>query len=102
MTCRISTDGKLAVCGGPRGKEYYYFTRNYRYILFSNSCWYEPNLILKRKRFERIDLFKKRAKKKLGFIPGAFSTFKKKVLKPMLAREMKEVRAERKLARSNA
>jgi hypothetical protein len=71
MTCLRSTDGKMYVCGGFRKKNCHYFTKDYRVVLFCDSLWYGPNLVgkLKRKKFERIDLFKTRAEKKLGFMP---------------------------------
>ena len=91
MTCLISDDKKLVVCGGFRGQQYHYFTKSYRHVVFANSLWYSPNLVsnLKRKKHERIDLFKKRVKKKLGFMPQAFVTYRRKVLRPMMDQEMK-------------
>ena len=74
MTCLISDDGKLGVCGGFRKRKAYYFTKDYRQVLFCDSLWYEPNLVKKlvRKKHERIDLFKARVKKTLGFLPMTF------------------------------
>ena len=74
MTCRFSEDGKLVVCGGFGKRKAHYFTKSYRAVLFCDSLWYEPHLVsnLKRKKFERIDLFIARVKKKLGFKPLTF------------------------------
>lgn len=71
MTCRFSTDGKLVVCGARDSKRGYYFTKNFREVLYCDSLWYGPSLVkkLRRKKYERIDLFKARVLKKLGFMP---------------------------------
>jgi hypothetical protein len=72
MTCRISEDGTLAVCGGGRRRQFYHFSKNRRAVFYCDSLWYEPNLILKRKKHERIDLFERRVKAKLKFLPMTF------------------------------
>lgn len=84
MTCLRSADGKLAVCGGFRKRTCYYFTRNRRAVLFCDSLWYEPNLVLKREKGERLDRFKVRVKKKLGFLPQGFENYRRYVSKPMM------------------
>jgi len=86
MTCLISEDGKLAVCGGDRRRKFYYFDPKCKWVLFCNSLWYEPNLAknLKRKKFERIDLFVARATKKLGFRPLTFRGWWRVVAVPMI------------------
>jgi len=89
MTCLASKDGKLVVCGGFRRRECYYFTRNRRAVLFSDSLWYEPNLVLKRKKYERIDYFEIRVKKKLGFLPMTFRGWWRVTALPMI-RAMKK------------
>lgn len=93
MTCLRSTDGKTYVCGGFRKKNCHYFTKSYRAVLFCDSLWYEPNLVsnLKRKKFERIDLFMARVKRKLGFMPLTFRGWWRVVALPQL----KEIGKER-------
>jgi len=69
MTCL--RDGNLTICGGFRKRNCYYFSENFKEVLFCDSLWYGPNLVgkLKRKKYERIDLFKARVLEKLGFMP---------------------------------
>lgn len=83
MACLISKDGKTVICGVPL-REDYHLDGKRRVILQQGSLWYEPILIAKRKKFERIDLFIARFVKKKGFRPVAFSTWWKKVALPQL------------------
>lgn len=82
----------MVVCGGFRKKAYHYFSKSYRTVLFCDSLWYEPNLVskLKRKKFERIDLFKARVLKKLGFMPRTFRGWWQFVAVPQLRSLKKE------------
>lgn len=85
MTCQISRQFEgVAVCGGFRQRKYHYFTKKRDAVLFSDSLWYEPNLVskLKRKKNERIDYFEARVKKKLGFLPMTFRGWWKVVAVP--------------------
>lgn len=94
MGCAFSEDGKLVVCGGFRRKSAYYFTKNYRMVLFCESLWYEPSLVkkLKRKKFERIDLFVARARRVLGFMPLTFRGWWRVTALPQL-RDIKKEKA---------
>jgi hypothetical protein len=85
MACHFSTDGKLVICGGGR-KRGYYFSRGYREVLYCDSLWYEPNLVknLRRKKFERIDLFVARAIRKLKFRPLTFRGWWRVIAVPMM------------------
>ena len=83
MVCRITKDGKMAVCGGARRGDYY-FTKNMRYALRSDSLWYDPVIVATRKKYGRIDLFRARVRKKLGFMPRRFETWWRKRVIPEL------------------
>ena len=91
----------MAICGGFRKRQYHYFTTNRRAVLFTDSLWYEPNLVLKRGRGERLDRFKVRVKKKLRFVPQGFKNFKRRVLRPMMNAEMKAMEADKKARASS-
>ena len=82
MACRIA--GGIAVCGPTGRKEEFYFCKDQRYVLQCDSMWYEPRVRARRKKYERIDYFRRRVKKKLGFMPWAFSTWWRRVARPYL------------------
>jgi len=84
MVCMISEDGNLSVCGGMRGRKFYFFTKNWGTCLFCDSLWYEPNLVAKRKTHERIDLFIARVTRKLGFRPRTMAGWWQFVAVPQL------------------
>jgi len=86
MTCLISEDRSMAICGGFRGRKYHFFTKKRTAVLFCDSLWYEPNLVkkLKRKKNERIDYFVARVKKVLGFMPFTYRGWWKVVALPQL------------------
>lgn len=88
MACLITKDGKLAVCGVPRRRDYF-FDKKRRAIWCQNSLWYEPTLVAKRKRFERIDLFVKRFQKKRKFRPLTHDVWWKTVALPEIEATMK-------------
>jgi hypothetical protein len=97
MACLISKDGNMAVCGVSRRKNYY-FDKGYRGVWSQPSLWYEPALAknLKRKKFARIDLFIKKARKKLGFRPLSQERWWKTVALPEIKATMKYERQWRK------
>lgn len=94
MTCRFSEDGKLVVCGGFNKRSCHYFSKNYRMVLFCDSLWYGPSLVKKliRKKYERIDLFKARVKRKLGFTPLTYRGWWRVTALPQLRDLKKEKR----------
>lgn len=96
MTCLVSKDGKMAVCGGFNRRKFYFFDKRYRYVLFTDSLWYGPVVKESRKKHERIDFFQNRVAKKLGFKPQDFKSWWIKVADPQLRAER---RMERKWAK---
>jgi len=113
MTCLVSKDGNMAICGGFNRRKFHYFDKRYRYVLFADSLWYEPRVVstdvrlkgwktrtksvpLIRGKYERIDLFQKRVARKLGFEPQDYKSWWIKVADPQLGAER---RMERKWAK---
>lgn len=98
VTCRFSEDRKLVVCGGGNRRQYHYFTKKCGAVLFCDSLWYEPHLVekLRRNGSERIDLFRARVKKKLGFMPLTFRGWWRTVALP----QIKQMKADNKKRRN--
>lgn len=76
MPCLISEDGKMAICGPLGRREYYFFTADRKAVLIADSLWYEPNLVLKREKGERLAEFRARVKKKLRFVPQGYPNYR--------------------------
>lgn len=84
MPCLISTDGKLAVCGGFNRRKYHFFTKRRRAVMFLESLWYEPSLVLEAKRGENNKCFERRVMKKLKFLPKTYESWWRTVAVPQL------------------
>lgn len=87
MPCAISEDGKLVICLRDNKRITHYFTDDMRLAVHHDNLWYDPDVVAKRKKHERIDYFRKRVKKKLGFMPVKYETWWKKFALPRLKGE---------------
>ena len=82
MPCLVS--GNLTICGGFKRRSCHFFTKDRHAVLFCDSLWYEPAVIVKAKRGESDRHFEARARKELKFKPKTYRGWWRTVAVPQL------------------